>query len=373
MQSHPLTAFKSNRRDKRPVPRALQGIFPKRTSSKAIIDFTRSFAMMVGAHLSLLNALETAARQSENERLKAVLNEVASSIKSGKSLSASLSEHPHMFDALYVNLTQVGEEAGMLDNMLMRLAAHQEKSTDLRRKVRQAMAYPIVVLLVAIGATIFLLTSIVPTFADMFASFGAELPGPTLVILNISNFLTEHWPWLLCAVLILFLLGSITCRQRRVITFWHKWSLRLPICGSLLLHSQTAHFCRMSGTLLHSGIGLVDALSILAESMPNRFIKKELDKVRLNVMQGASLHKPLAHARIFPDMVIQMIAAGEETAELSHMLTHTARYYESEVDVFLGSLSSIIEPIMIVLIGILLGGILIAMYLPMFDLVNVVK
>ena len=329
--------------------------------------------MMVGAHLSLLKALETAARQSDNERLKAVLNQVASSIKSGKSLSSSLAQHPHIFDALYVNLTRIGEEVGMLDNMLMRLAAHQEKSADLRRKVRQAMTYPVVVLSIAFGATIFLLTSIVPTFADMFASFGAELPGPTKVVLEISQGLTKYWFWFLCTILALSLLGPIVCRQNGMLEFRHKWSLRLPIFGSLLLYSQTAHFCNMLGMLMLSGIGLVDALVILGETTPNRFIQKELNEVRLNVMRGSSLHKPLAHAGFFPDMVIQMIAAGEETAELSHMLTHTARYYEAEVDVFLGDLSSIIEPMMIVLIGILLGGILMAMYLPMFDLVNVIQ
>ena len=369
MTSHPLTAYKSlNARTKHSAWH-----WSPRVSTKSVIDFTRSFAMMVGARLSLLQALETAGRQSENERLKDVIRNVVASIRSGESLSASLSRHPRVFDTLYIQLTRIGEEAGVLDDMLMRLAAHKEKSADMRRKIKQAMAYPALVLSVALGATIFLLTSIVPTFAEMFESFGAELPGPTRIILGISHFLTDQFLTIGTVLMCLFFLTTLALKQAGSQYRLHRWSLKLPLFGQLIVGNHTARFCRMLGTMLESGVHLADALEILTDSTSNRYIRDELYKIRKRILRGDSLHKPMARAAFFPSMVVQMIAAGEETSELGPMLMHTADYYEAEIDSFLGSLSNIIEPIMIVLIGVLLGGILVAMYLPMFDLANIVQ
>lgn len=370
--SHPLTSYKASHKAARKP--ALDGfMLLRRIPTKTVVDFTRTFSMMISAHLPLLQALKTAAKQCGNEHMQRVLKDVSTSIHSGNSLSDSLAKHPKVFDQLYVNLVRIGEESGTLDNMLMRLAIHQEKSADLRRKLKQAMTYPSVVIAVAIGATVFLLTSIVPTFAEMFASFGAELPGPTEFILNISNALKEHF-FLICSILTCIVICSgLVLKQPKPKQLWHKWSMKIPLFGLLITESQTAYFCRMLGTLLESGVGLVPALAILTRSTRNSHIKKTIQTIKKRVTSGASLHTELGAAAIFPEMVIQMIATGEETAKLGPLLMHTASYYENEVDTFLGSLSSIIEPIMIVLIGFLLGSILVAMYLPMFDLVNIIQ
>ena len=328
---------------------------------------------MISARLTVMQALETASRQSGSKRLMEVLRRVMTSVSSGERLSASLAKHPRIFDALYVNLVHIGEEAGALDDMLLRLATHKEKSAELKRKLWQAMTYPLVVLAVALGATIFLLTTIVPTFADMFASFGAELPGPTTFILGISTGLTTHAGSLFVGAAILFVFIGIISRQSAVQYQWHRWSLKIPLVGALHLNGQVAHFCRTLGTLLSSGVVLVESLEILQRATSNTFIKDEIKRLRKAVSKGQSIHEPLARAGFFPEMVVQMIAAGEETAKLSPMLLHTALFYEGEVDSFLDRLSSLIEPLMIVGIGLLLGGILIAMYLPMFDLVTILQ
>lgn len=327
---------------------------------------------MLRARLSLIQSLETAAAQCKNATLKHVLDIVRRDVQRGMSLSDSLALHERVFNRLYVHLVQVGEMAGILDEILLRLAIHLEKATALKRKIRFALFYPGLILTVAIGATLFFLTAIVPTFAEMYADFNQELPGPTQVVLRLSQVLTDYF-----LVVVLGTGGAaagivMLLRTPRGQLAWDRLKLRGPLLGSLIQRSLTARFCRTLGTLLTSGVALVDALSILAKASGNQYAEQALTDVLSRVSRGSSLYQPLKQAGLFPDMVVQLIAVGEQTAELDGMLLHAAEHYEEELDVFIDGLTSIIEPVLIIVIGLMLGGILVALYLPMFELINTV-
>lgn len=327
---------------------------------------------MVGARLPLVQALETAAGQCAHERLRQTLHQVGRAVQAGHSLSDSLARHPHVFGRLYIHLTRAGEEAGVMGEVLLRLAGYLEKSAALRRKVHLALVYPAVVLVVAVAATTFLLTTIVPTFAEMFADFGSELPAPTRLVLRMSRFVTQHFGAALLGLCLGVAGFGVFRRTARGAYVLDRFVLRVPLIGPLLLKNLVARFCRTLGTLLHSGVVLVDALGILAHTAGNRVVEREVVYLLHRVRRGSSLNQPLRKAGLFPEMVVQLIAVGEQTAELDRMLFHAADYYEQEVDAYVETLTSVIEPVLIVLIGLLLGGILVALYLPMFDLITVV-
>lgn len=345
----------------------------ERIPQKALVAFTRNLAVMLNARLPLVQALRTVASQCKHRRLAQVLDEVRRSVQGGRSLSASLAQHQTVFPPLYVPLTRMGEVAGILDKVLLRLADHAEKTAALRRKIGLALVYPGVILCVALGATVFLLTTIVPTFADMFAEFGAELPGPTQFILSVSAAITEHAFSTLLGLAVALGGMLLALRIPRVRYLWDRYKLKIPFFGSLLHRSLIARFCRTLGTLLDSGVRLVDALTLLGQAAGNRYAEKEIGEILKRVRRGSGLYHPLKEqTTLFSPMVVQMIAVGEETAELDTMLLHAANHYEKEVDGLVESLSSVIEPVLIVAIGLLLGGILIAMYLPMFEMMHAV-
>lgn len=342
-------------------------------SVRAVVEFTRSFAVMVSARLPLVEALETAALQSDDERLQGVLAEVARRVRGGRSLSESLARHPEVFGRLYVQLVRVGEVAGVLDTVLLRLATYLEKGQALRRRVRLALAYPAVVLAVAAGATAFLLTVIVPTFAEMFADFGAELPAPTRAIIAVSD--AVRGSGLLLLVVLAGLAWGVryavrTERGRRV---WDRLRMRAPVFGGLYRRALTARFCRTLGTMVESGVALTDALDVTAGAMDNGVVEDVVREMRRRVTRGSSLAAPLGKAAVFPPMVVQMVTVGEETARLGEMLGHVAEHYEGEVDSAVEALASVIEPVMIVLLGIVLGALLVAIYLPMFELTSAIQ
>ncbi len=371
---HPLIAYQHNKLSTVHSNRITSGFLKpfRRVPRKALIDFTRSFALMIRARLSLLQALDTAVGQCQHKNFKAVLGNIKKQVEGGKGLAASFDLYQEIFDPLYINLTRVGEAAGILDQVLLRIAKHQEKSEALRRKIMQAMAYPIVVLTVAIAATIFLLTSIVPTFADMFEDFGATLPAPTRIILKLSGFLVHHAPLITAGLVGLVGLFAWLGRRPDVLLMLDKARLNMPLVASLLRKNLVAKFCRTLGTLLENDVPLIEALEIVGEATGNRVLDQKILKATRVVCQGRSLHQQLENTGIFPAFAVHMIMVGEETAELDLLLLQVAAYYEMEVEIALDTLSSILEPILIVLIGVILGGILVALYLPMFDLVNVV-
>lgn len=339
---------------------------------KALVDFTRSFAVMIGARLTLVQALTTAAKQCGHKRLRAAIEAVRRDVERGASLADSFAQHPTTFDALFVHLARIGEAAGVLDQVMLRLATYMEKSAGLRRKVLFALFYPLLILVVAIAATVFFLTVIVPTFAEMYADFGQELPGPTRVILMLSTLLTEYALHALVALGGCGLAGAAWLRTEQGRLRWDRTKLRVPLFGGIIRRSLVARFCRTLGTLVASGVALTDALAILAQASGNAHVQALLTQVLGRVKRGSSLYQPLMQTGVFPEMVAQMIAVGEQTAELDAMLLHAAAYYEDEVDSFLEALTSVIEPVLIIGIGLLLGSILVALYLPMFELIGMV-
>ncbi len=326
---------------------------------------------MVQARLSLMQALDTATAQCNDRQLEQILACVRRDVQRGGSLADSLGKHPRVFSRLYVHLTHVGEVAGILDRVLLRLAVYLEKAAALKRKVRLALFYPGLILAVALVAIVFFLTTIAPTFAEMYADFGQDLPVPTRIILQVSKAMTGFFPVLAAAIGLLASGIVWVLRTPRGRLRWERLKVRAPLLGALLLHNLTARFCRTLGTLLASGVTLTEALALLTQAAGNRYVEEELKGVLARVRRGSSLHQPLARAGFFPGMVVQLIAVGEQTADLDAMLLHAAEHFEKEVEVSLEALTALIEPVLIVVIGLLLGGILVSLYLPMFELVNV--
>ncbi len=328
---------------------------------------------MVSARIPVVEALETAARQVEHTALQTTLAGVAERVRSGDSLSLALAQHPEIFSVLYVHLVRVGEVAGLLDQMLLRLAAYLENEQVLRRRLRLAIAYPAVVLAVTVGATAFLLAVIIPTFAEMFADFGAELPAPTLAVIAASDFLRRYALVLaLFGIVLVFLVRRVLATDKGAVR-WDQFKLRVPVIGTLYRKALTARFCSTLGTLVSSGVPLTEALDVTAGAVNNRVVERVVREMKRRVTRGSSLAGPLETASVFPPMVVQMVAVGEETARLGEMLAHVAGHFETEVDTAVDALTSVIEPVMIVLLGIVLGAILISIYLPMFDLTTAIQ
>lgn len=348
-------------------------LFTGRVSNKALMQFTRNFAVMIEARLSLVEALDTARSQTEDDTLTTVLEEVTRDVRQGKSLSAGLQAHPEVFEKLYVHLVRVGERAGILSEMLRQLATYLQRRHELRRKVRLAFVYPGLILIIALGATVFLLTVIVPTFADLFAEFDAELPTATQAVLTVSETITSHYLLLLGGVGT-FVLGVRAFGQTDLGTrLWDTLRLWTPLFGPLYRKSVTARVCRTLGTLLENGVALDEALEVQLEAADNVYVRAALEDMVHAVRRGDPLAAPVERAGLFPEMIVQMIQVGEETAELGSMLLEAATHYEEEAQDTADILTSILEPVLIVIIGILLGAILISLYLPMFDMMDVVQ
>jgi type IV pilus assembly protein PilC len=335
-----------------------------------ISRFTRQFATMIGAGLPMVQCLEILSQQMESVELRRVVGEVKESVQAGTTLAEALSRHKKIFDDLYVNMVDAGEIGGALDTILVRLATYREKADALARKVKGAMAYPAVVMTVAIGVTFIMLTYIVPIFAKMFAGLGAELPAPTQMVLSISGFIRSN---ILTGVILLVILiaayryYSRTQKGRLNID---RMKLKLPLLGNVIRKSAIARFSRTLATLVSSGVSILDALDITARASGNRVIHDAIKKSVLSIAEGETITQPLKESKVFPPMVIQMISVGEKTGGLDEMLSKIADFYDEEVDAAVAALTSIIEPVIIVFMGIVIGGILIAMYLPMFEIIG---
>lgn len=327
---------------------------------------------MVQARLPLVDALDASARQNEAPALRSVIQRIARDVRGGSSLAAALRQHPTTFAPFYVQLVEVGEASGLLGDVLLRLAKHLERAEALRRKVRHALAYPAVVLGTAMAATAFLLAFIVPTFAELYADFGATLPGPTRFVLLVSDALTKHFA--LVGIALVAFVGAFRFGSRlpRLRAAWDAFLLRLPIMGPLIRRSLVARFSRTLGTLLRNGIPLVMALELVGTAEGHSVLRSQVLAMATGVSQGRRLTAGWGEGHLFPPLIHQLVAVGEDAGELDVMLLHAAAHYEEEVDAAVEGLSALLEPVLIVLIGILLGGILVAMYLPLFDLVDVV-
>lgn len=335
-----------------------------------ISRFTRQFATMIGAGLPMVQCLDILANQMENKELCRIISDVKQSVEGGSTLSEAMRKHKKVFDDLYVNMVESGEMGGALDTILVRLAVYREKSDALIRKVKGAMVYPSVIVVVATGVTIAMLTFIVPVFANMFGSLGAELPKPTQIILGISNFLRSNF----------LLLATGIIGGAVAFVYWVKtpggkatfdtFLIKSPVFGNLVRKSAVARFTRTLGTLLSSGVSILDALDITAKTAGNTVISNAIKKSVLSIAEGDTITAPLKESGVFPPMVTQMISVGEKTGGLDDMLQKIADFYDEEVDEAVSALTSLIEPLIIVVMGIVIGGMLVAMYLPMFDIIG---
>jgi type IV pilus assembly protein PilC len=341
-------------------------------STKDLAIFTRQFATMISAGLPLVQCLDILAKQSSKPAFGRVIADVTREVESGSTLSDALGKHKVVFDDLFRNMVAAGEAGGVLDEILMRLATYIEKADALKRKIQSALVYPAVVLTVALGATAFMLIFIIPTFAKMFSDFGGELPLPTQLVLWMSDALTRFW-WagLLAMGAGIFMLQRTyaTDNGKRAID---SMMLKLPVLGDVLLKGAVARFTRTLGTLIASGVPILSGLEITARTAGNKVIAEAIMTARTSIREGETVSAPLKASGVFPPMVVQMISVGEQTGALDEMLTKIAVFYEAEVDNAVDTLTSIIEPVMIVVMGGIVGGMVIAMYLPMFKLITVV-
>jgi type IV pilus assembly protein PilC len=342
----------------------------KRVKKVQISRFTRQFATMIGAGLPMVQCLEILAQQSESAELRKVIGQVKESVQAGTTLAEALSKHKKIFDDLYVNMVDAGEIGGALDTILIRLAAYREKADALVRKVKGALIYPSVIFIVAIGVTAAMLTFIVPVFAKLFSGLGAELPGPTKFVLGLSHFLRSNFITGLIFLVLLaigFKFYSRTDQGRLLID---KILLKLPLIGELLRKSAVSRFTRTLGTLISSGVSILEALDITAKTAGNKVIQNAIKKSVISIAEGETITQPLKETGVFPPMVTQMISVGEKTGGLDDMLNKIADFYEEEVDAAVSAITSIIEPVVIIFMGVIVGGILISMYLPMFDIIG---
>ena len=340
--------------------------------TREVVIFTRQFATMINSGLPLVQSLTILAEQTENKYFKKVIAQVLLDIQAGQTLADSLRKHPKVFTELYVNMVAAGEAGGILDVILNRLAVFLEKNDALARKIKGAMVYPAVMLVVVIACTTILLWKVVPVFAAMFTGAGLELPMPTRIVLALSNFL-QHFMWLvvLTVIVAVFAVRQYYKTENGKLQI-DRLLLRFPVIGNLLRKSAVSRFTRTLGTLVSSGVSILEGLQITARTAGNRVVHDAVMKSRASISAGATISEPLKESGVFPPMVVQMINVGEQTGGLDEMLTKIADFYDDEVDAAVSALTSILEPIMIVVMGIVIGGIVVAMYLPMFDMINAV-
>jgi type IV pilus assembly protein PilC len=341
-----------------------------RIKMRDIVIFTRQFSTMINAGLPLVQALDILATQSENPALKDVTRQVVFDVESGNTVADALRKHPSAFTDLYVNMVAAGEAGGILDTILMRLAVFMEKNDALIRKVKGAMIYPSVIMSVAAIAITVLLVFVIPTFQTMFASAGIALPLPTRVVIGMSHILKTYW-----YVFIAVIVGTFFSIKRFYATANGKLTidrmlLKAPVLGDVLRKSAVSRFTRTLGTLISSGVSILDGLEITAKTAGNRVIQDAIMESRSSIAGGETIAAPLKKSQVFPPMVISMIAVGEQTGGLDEMLSKIADFYDEEVDAAVSGLLALMEPVMIVFLGVIVGGMVVAMYLPIFDMVN---
>jgi type IV pilus assembly protein PilC len=344
-----------------------------RIKTRDIVIFTRQFATMINAGLPLVQSLNILAAQTENKALAEVTRAVVYDVESGNTLADAFSKHPKAFTALYVNMVSAGEAGGILDTILLRLATFLEKNDALVRKVKGAMVYPGVIICVAMLAISILLIFVIPTFQSMFASVNLELPLPTRIVIGMSNFLVHFW-W----AILLAIGGAWFGAKSYYATPAGRLQidaalLKAPVLGDVIRKSAVSRFTRTLGTLVSSGVSILEGLEITAKTAGNQVVHDAVMESRQSIAGGETIAAPLEKSKVFPPMVISMIAVGEQTGGLDEMLSKIADFYDEEVDVAVSALMSLMEPAMIVILGVIVGGMVIAMYLPIFDMMNAVQ
>ncbi len=340
--------------------------------TKDLVVFTRQFATMIDSGLPLVQCLEILASQQENKTFQNILYKVKESVESGSTFADALSKHPKAFDQLYVNLVAAGEVGGILDTILGRLAAYIEKAQKLKKQIKGAMVYPITIMSIAVVVVGVILIFVIPTFAKMFADFGGELPGPTKFVIALSNFLLKY-----IIVIIAAIFAIITAIKKYYATEGGKkkidrLALKAPIAGPLIRKVAVAKFTRTLGTMVSSGVPIMDGLEIVAKTAGNKIVEEAIYGVRQAISEGKTMAEPLAACGVFPPMVVQMISVGEATGAMDAMLNKIADFYDDEVDDAVSAMTAMMEPMLMVFLGTTVGGLVVAMYLPIFKLAGAV-
>ncbi len=347
--------------------------FQTKVSTKDIVIFTRQLSTMIDAGLPLVQGLEVLASQQDNKTLKKILMDIKSDVESGSTFADALKKHPNQFDRLFCNMVAAGEIGGILDDVLKRLADYMENALRLKRKVKGALTYPIIVLAISALVIGVILIFVIPVFEQMFADFGGALPVPTQVVVNLSNFVKSYSLVIIgVSVVVVFLFKKYykTEKGRRLVD---RLLLKFPVFGPLLRKVAVAKLTRTLGTLLNSGVPIIESLNVAAGTAGNKMVEEAIYNVRSSISEGRTIAQPLAESGIFPAMVVQMVSVGETTGALDQMLNKIADFYDEEVETAVDALTSMIEPFMIVFLGGTVGSIIVAMYLPIFAIAGVVS
>lgn len=341
-------------------------------NEKDLVIFTRQFSTMIDSGLPLVQCLEILASQQENKAFKEILYKVKESVESGSTFADALGKHPKAFDQLFVNLVAAGEVGGILDTILTRLAAYIEKSMKLKKQIKGAMVYPITIMSIAVVVVGVILIFVIPTFAKMFTEFGGELPAPTKFVIALSNFLVKYF---------LVLIGGFYATVWAIKKYYatpsgqkniDRMALKAPIAGPLIRKVAVAKFTRTLGTMVSSGVPIMDGLEIVAKTAGNKIVEEAIYAVRQAISEGKTMAEPLAACGVFPPMVVQMISVGEATGAMDAMLNKIADFYDDEVDDAVGAMTAMMEPLLMVFLGTTVGGLVVAMYLPIFKLAGAV-
>lgn len=361
----------------KPESKALSFKLPKfggggKVNEKDLVIFTRQFSTMIDSGLPLVQCLEILAKQQENKAFQEILYKVKESVESGSTFADALGKHPRAFDQLFVNLVAAGEVGGILDTILTRLAAYIEKSMKLKKQIKGAMVYPITIMSIAVVVVGVILVFVIPTFAKMFADFGGELPAPTKFVIALSDFLIKY-----LIVLIAGFYAMIWAIKRYYATpigqkNIDRMALKAPIAGPLIRKVAVAKFTRTLGTMVSSGVPIMDGLEIVAKTAGNKIVEEAIYAVRQAISEGKTMAEPLAACGVFPPMVVQMISVGEATGAMDAMLNKIADFYDDEVDDAVGAMTAMMEPLLMVFLGTAVGGLVVAMYLPIFKLAGAV-
>ncbi|BBB33165.1 type IV pilus assembly protein PilC [Thermotomaculum hydrothermale] len=347
--------------------------FGGKVKNKELAIFTKQFSVMIDAGLPLVQCLDILASQQENKFFANVLEQVRNDVEQGSTLADAMKKHPKVFDDLYTNLIAAGEAGGILDVIMQRLSIYIEKAYKLKESFKSAMTYPITVITIAVLIVALILWKVIPAFASMFAGLGAELPLPTRIVIKLSHFVVNFGFW----IILFFILVFIGLRKFYQTETGRKlidgFVLKLPILGIIFRKIAVARFSRTLATLVSSGVSILEGLMITAKTAGNKIVEDAVLEARLQVEQGKTISEPLKNTKVFPPMVVQMIGVGEQTGALDTMLSKIADFYEEEVDQAVAQLMSLLEPVMIVVLGGLVGGIVVSMYLPIFSLIKHIK
>lgn len=346
--------------------------FSESIKTKDVVVFTRQLATMIDAGLPIVQCLEVLSTQTENKKFRGVIRQLKDDVEAGSTFTDALRRHPNLFDELFVSMTAAGEMGGILDTILLRLSTYMEKMMVLKRKIKGALIYPATIVTVAVAVTAILLIWVIPVFAELFSSFGQALPAPTQFVINLSNFTIAYIHFITGA----FIAAAVALRQvyrtESGRFYMDRFFLEVPVFGDLLRKSSVARFTRTLSTLVSSGVPILDALLITAKTAGNKVVERAVLATRVSISEGNTIADPLTQSKVFPPMVCHMIAVGESTGALDQMLQKIADFYEEEVDQIVNNLTTLMEPMVIVFLGVVIGGLVISMYLPIFKLGSVI-